>query len=65
MDWQQRLYNELKELTEKISKLEVFICKSSFANLPDIEREALYSQLDVMKAYQRILIRRNYRASEE
>lgn len=52
---QERVVQEVKDLDEKISKLEPFLKGDIFKTLVEAEQERLKSQLDHMKAYSGIL----------
>lgn len=57
-DFKVRLEQEQKELSEKISKLSIFIAKDSFYDIPKIQQSLLVVQLDAMKTYHQVLIQR-------
>ena len=57
-NFKTRLVNEVKELTERIEKLSVFINTPKFNELPLIDREDLLEQLKYMKSYLKVLERR-------
>ncbi len=57
-DFKTRLVNEVKELTERTEKLNVFITTPKFNELPLIDREDLLEQLKYMKSYLKVLERR-------
>ena len=57
-DFKTRLVNEVKELTERTEKLNVFINTHKFNELPLIDREDLLEQLKYMKSYLKVLERR-------
>ena len=57
-NFKTRLVNEVKELTEKIEKLNVFIDSPKFKELESIDKEDLVEQLKHMKSYLGVLKRR-------
>lgn len=57
-DFKTRLVNEVKELTERVEKLSVFIDSPKFKELESVDREDLVEQLKHMKAYLNVLKRR-------
>ena len=57
-DFKTRLVNEVKELTERVEKLGVFIDSPKFKELESVDREDLIEQLKHMKAYLNVLKRR-------
>jgi len=55
-EYQTRVVNELKELTEKREKLGLFIDRNPiFETLPEAEQFRLRSQFDIMIQYEAIL----------
>ena len=57
-DFKTRLVNEVKELTERVEKLSVFIDSTKFEELESVDREDLIEQLKHMKSYLNVLKRR-------
>lgn len=55
---QQRVVEELEELSDKSQKLSVFITGDIFAGLPEEEKKDLAEQLETMEKYADILERR-------
>lgn len=57
---QQRVLVEEASLGEKIEKLEIFINSSTFATLvkDELERNDMVTQLQIMKQYREVLLRR-------
>jgi len=56
---QQRVVEEQKELSEKLSKLLIFIAQSPvYAALPDNEKERLNRQSKYMALYSDVLVER-------
>ena len=54
-----RLHDEASELSDKIMKLNSFINTGEiFLTLDEFDQELLVSQLDIMKAYKAILMKR-------
>ena len=60
-----RMQKELEELSEKVSKLNVFLRSEGFAKIPEIERQDLVEQHLYMSNYQGILARRIVRNSQK
>ncbi len=54
-EYQQRVIKELDELKDKITKLGVFICTITYAELEIIEQHLLRRQQRTMIEYARIL----------
>ena len=53
---QERVVNELKELTDKREKLETFITKSTtFSSLEEMEKKRLMRQHLIMQQYEAVL----------
>lgn len=57
-DFKTRLVNEVKELTERVEKLSVFIDSPKFEELESVDREDLIEQLKHMQSYLNVLKRR-------
>lgn len=57
-EWQVRLNEELKEVSDRLSKLSDFILSDKYDDLPDIDRKNLKEQHHHMKAYVEVLRRR-------
>ena len=55
---QQRVIDELEELSNKSQKLSIFIIGELFIGLPDEEKKDLVEQLETMEKYADILERR-------
>lgn len=55
---QQRVVEELEDLSGKSQKLSVFITGDIFAGLPEDEKKDLVEQLETMEKYADILERR-------
>jgi hypothetical protein len=53
-----RLFDEHRELRQRVVKLESFIMTRRFDDLPGVERADLREQLEHMNAYCRVLARR-------
>jgi len=53
--YQQRVANELNELSEKIARLECFANGKGFEQLDKIDQGLLLAQCDAMRAYATIL----------
>lgn len=56
--YKERLEVEYADLSDKIDKLQAFLGTNIFAELDDLNRSLLVSQLSVMFSYQSILIMR-------
>lgn len=56
----QRMFNEQKELSERINKLDAFVNGNNdiFNNLPDKEKELMNKQFEYMKMYHNVLCER-------
>ena len=54
-DFEERLFIEKEELSEKISKLYSFIESEIYSTLEDIDRNLLIQQIEVMNRYLDIL----------
>lgn len=54
-DWQERVIDESRELTERLHKLRVFMGGSVYARLPYAEKMRLRQQSLVMETYMLIL----------
>jgi hypothetical protein len=54
-NFKERLIKERNELSERISKLEIFINSSGFILIEDIQKSLLMIQLQSMKAYEQCL----------
>ena len=58
-DWIDRVYDERKELREKITKLKAFINESiMYEVLPQEKKDLLCEQLIAMNSYEDVLARR-------
>lgn len=55
---QQRVVEELEELSDKVQKLSVFITGEIFSKLSEDEKKDLVEQLETMETYADILERR-------
>lgn len=55
---EQRVLDEKKDLDEKISKLNEFFKKDTFAALPEEEQQYLDQQFGIMTQYSDILLKR-------
>lgn len=56
LDWQQRVVDERNELQEKVNRLTNFVYNNStFSLLPEIERNALKYQRQLMCGYVSVL----------
>jgi hypothetical protein len=56
--FQERVVAELKDLDDKISKLQVFIHGGMFNALPSQEQERMTQQLSYMQGYSSVLKQR-------
>lgn len=58
-DWKDRVYEERKELRDKITKLKAFINESViYEVLPQEKKDLLCEQLIAMNSYEDVLARR-------
>lgn len=57
-DFRSRLFEERTSLADKIKKLESFILSQPFEDLDQVDRKDLKEQLQHMKAYDDVLLRR-------
>lgn len=57
-DFQKRLFQEEKELNEKISKLYDFIQGENFDKVSNMQKPLLEIQLQAMRTYHRCLAKR-------
>jgi hypothetical protein len=53
--WQQRLHDEMKELSGRLERLRDFIATTVYENLPELDRFLLDEQLLAMERYQKML----------
>ena len=54
----ERMQIEYNELTERLTKLRVFVKSDKFAELPAIQRDLLQQQENAMETYGRVLSQR-------
>lgn len=60
----ERLYVEKKQLEQRVDKLQDFIHSDKFKDLELWERESMYEQLALMRAYCNIVNQRYYRHAQ-
>lgn len=53
--WQQRVLDELAQLTERLDKLATYLQSDSYSQLSEEDQRLLSDQAEVMVAYQAIL----------
>lgn len=54
-DFRSRLFEEYRQLSDRIGKLKVFIVSDAYDSLPEIDRKDLKEQLKHMESYYHIL----------
>jgi hypothetical protein len=64
-DYQKRMFEEQRELSEKIHRLSNFLLSSDFARLDDQDRNLLETQFKLMGSYNVILKMRMDRVAAE
>ena len=61
-DWKERMKVELKELEDRMKKLDAFVNSKPFLELDQTDRGLLLAQAKAMEAYGAVLVTRMARA---